>query len=266
MSRESSCRCLICALERSLTVQIAEHPSHYRKFADSCLSLSAFPSPFDLIVHLHGCRNVMAGSSSADAILHEILPLAATDDADTTLRDLLLLAFIPTLHSTLRRVAGCYRSLSTDDIGQHLVASLLEIFGSREFCHRTSHIAFAIARFLKRNAFAWAERECRSAAPVTLEALPESLSTFNAPERIERAALLRHFLYRCYDRGLLTTEDLQLLTQFKLDASLDSEPHGAATVYSNADRQRMKRLLGKLRRIARTRAGQTHADVQRRLF
>ena len=65
--------------------------------------------------------------------------------------------------------------------------------------------------------------------------------------------LLRHFLHRCEARGLLTGQDLELLVHFKLEAIPNR---------TNASRQRMKRLVGKLRRIA-----QKPPDVaQLRLF
>jgi hypothetical protein len=98
------------------------------------------------------------------------------------------------------------------------------------------------------------------------ETLFDAPSTHDTPEPVERAALLRHFLHRCQQRGLLTGEDLQLLVQFKLDAVRDAKSGGPAAVYSNASRQRMKRLLGKLRRIARSPRGRTPDDAQLRLF
>jgi hypothetical protein len=269
MSRESTCRCLICALERSLTGQLAERPSQerYQQFADSRPLLSAFPSAFELIAYLHTCRSAGNGADSTDPILADLLRSAPTDSDVATLRDLLLLAFIPMLHSTSRQVAARYPSLSSDDIAQHAVASLLETLRSPEFYSRSSHVAFAISRVLKRNAFEWAERECRSpvcgAAPETFSDAP---STHDTPEPVERAALLRHFLHRCQQRGLLTGQDLELLVQFKLDATRDAKPGGPPAVYSNASRQRMKRLLGKLRRAARTPRGRTQDDAQLRLF
>jgi hypothetical protein len=266
MSRESSCRCLLCALERSLTDQLAEPlcAEAYRHFADSRSLLSAFPSALELIGYLHTTRGASNGSLAADRILAELLEAAATGSDAVALRDLLLLAFIPMLHSTFRQVAARYPSLSTDDIAQHAVAALLQILGSAEFYGRSSHVAFAISRILKRNAFEWAERECRSpvyrATPETSSDVP---SAYDTSEPMERAALLRHFLFRCLQRGLLTEEDLELLVQFKLDASRDRKAGGPAAVYSNASRQRMKRLLGKLRRIAATRK---QDDAQLRLF
>jgi len=269
LSRESNCRCLICALERSLTGQLTEHASEeeYRKFADSRSLLSAFPSASDLITYLHSTRNASSGSVAADRILADLLQTTATDGSGGARRDLLLLAFIPMLHSTSRQIAARYHSLSSDDIAQHTVAALLEILDDAEFRARSSHVAYAISRVLKRDAFEWAERECRSpvygTAPETFFDAP---STYDTAEPIERAALLRHFLCRCLQRGLLTGEDLELLVQFKLDASRDALPGGPAAVYSNASRQRMKRLLGKLRRIARAPRRSEPDNAQLRLF
>jgi hypothetical protein len=269
MSRESTCRCLICALERSLTGQLAERhrQERYQQFADSRSLLSAFPSAPDLIAYLHSCRNTGNATQSADQILAELLQTTATDGTAAVLRDLLLLVFIPALHSTSRHVAARYPSLSTDDIAQHAVASLLQTLGSPEFYGRSSHVAFAISRILKRHAFEWAERECRSPLyGATPEVFADASSAYDTPEPVERTVLLRHFLCRCQQRGLLTGEDLELLVEFKLDAARDRNPGGPATVYSNAFRQRMKRLLGKLRRIARTPRSRKHDDAQLRLF
>jgi hypothetical protein len=269
MSRESTCRCLICALERSLTDQLAERhrQERYQQFADSRSLVSAFPSASELIAYLHTCRSTGNRPDSADRILAELLQTTATDGDVAALRDLLLLAFIPMLHATSRQVAARYPSLSADDVAQHVVASLLQILGAPEFYGRNSHVAFAISRILKRNAFEWAERECRSPVyTAAVETFSEAPSNYSTPEPVERAALLRHFLDRCHQRGLLTGEDLELLIQFKLDAARDRKPGGPAAVYSNASRQRMKRLLGKLRRIARTPRHKMQDDTQLRLF
>jgi len=269
MSRESTCRCLICDLERRLTEQLSEHhcQERYRAFADPRSLLSPFPAATDLLTYLHSCRNSSNGTYAADGILTELLQKNALDGNGGALRDLLLLVFVPALHSTSRQVAGRYLSLSTDDIAQHVLTSLLQIFNSPEFYGRSSHVAFAISRMLKRHAFEWAERECRSPAyAASPESLFESSSAIDTAEPVERSALLWHFLYRCHQRGLLTGEDLKLLVQFKLDATRNAKPAGTAALYSNAPRQRMKRLLSKLRRIARTPRSRNQHPDQLRLF
>jgi hypothetical protein len=269
MRRESTCRCLICGLERSLTVQLAERDrqERYRQFADSRSLLSAFPAPSDLIAYLHSCRNASNGTHPADRILGELLQTTASDGDASSRRDLLLLAFIPALHSTSRQVSGRYPSLPPDDVAQNAVASLLQILESPEFYRRSSHVAFSISRILKRHAFEWAERQCR--CPVYAN-LPD-LSSDTPPdhvtaESVERSALLRHFLHRCHRRGLLTADDLELLVQFKLDAARDATDGGPAAVYSNASRQRMKRLLQKLRHVARKPRNGAPSVDQLRLF
>jgi hypothetical protein len=72
-------------------------------------------------------------------------------------------------------------------------------------------------------------------------------------EPFERYAQLRHFLHRCASRGDLTDSDLNLLIQFKLEGASNGEvlyaPNGHSS--SNAARQKLKRLLAKLRRLAR---------------
>ena len=254
MSRESTCRCLICGLERSLTEQLSEEDLHerYRQFAGSRSLLSAFPVVSDLIAYLRTCRSASNGTHPADGILAELLQTSVTEANAPALRDLLLLAFIPTVHSTSRQVAARYPSLSTDDISQHVVVSLLQILGSPEFHDRNSHVAYAISRVLKRNAFEWADRECRlPVCSASEETLCDAPATFDSAEPLERSTLLRHFLYRCQQRGLLASEDIELLVQFKLDAARNNKPGCPATEYSNASRQRMKRLMQKLRRIAR---------------
>jgi hypothetical protein len=255
MSRESTCRCLICDLERTLRNQIARSPIEvcYQRFAHSHSLLATFPAASDLIAFLHTRTNNEIPVS--DSIVRKLLETAAIG-GDTALRDLLLLAFIPMLHSTSRQVARRYPSLPPEDIAQHVVLSLLQMLGSREFYERTSHIAFAISRVLKRNVFDWASRENRLAVGSRIE---EDVAHFafasDSTELFERAVLLRHFLQRCYERGLLTGDDLELLVQVRLDAARDRKPGGSAAVYSNASRQRMKRLLRKLRGIAQTPAG-----------
>jgi hypothetical protein len=172
----------------------------------------------------------------------------------------LLLVFVPMLHRISRQVLTRCAALSPDDIAQHVVTALLESVGSPEFVTRNSHIAFALRRLLRRNAFVWADRENRGwlQVPNGGEALEHSPQP-NGSEPIERTAFLRHFLDRCQKRGVVSDEDLRLLLQFKLDELPGMD-------YSNASRQRLKRLFGKLRRAARQPRQTRRDDRQLRLF
>jgi hypothetical protein len=262
MNRESHCRCLLCGMERHLTEQFAEPEGQntYRQFASFSPVLSAFPAASDLISFLHTEHSAENGTHSKDGILAELLRGTTNNGRFRTSRELLLLAFVPMLHRISRQVVKRCPGLLSDDAAQHVVTALLESFGFPEFAGRDSHLAFAIARLLRRNAFAWAERESRDYVNgfdrvETLEAAPHR----DGPQPIERAALLGHFLDRCRQRGLLSGKDLELLVQFKLDELPTAD-------YSNASRQRVKRLLGKLRRAAKRPRRPKFDDRQRRLF
>jgi hypothetical protein len=254
MKMRSACRCLLCQLELQLKQHLSEArcQEDYAKLVASNLLLSGFPSAFALTAHLRDCRSNGNGSHPADPILLELLHLRQKDATDTLLRDVLLLAFIPVLHYTSRQIARRYVSASPDDTAQHLLATFLETLDSAALRARNSHLAFVLSRMVKRSVFDWAERETRSPGNDERdEHLPEPAGSSGIPEQFERTVLLRHFLFRCQRDGVLTGPDLKLLVHIKLQADF-GEIGGASAGYSNALRQKIKRLLCKLRSAART--------------
>jgi hypothetical protein len=262
MSRESHCRCLLCGMERHLTEHFAGRLGRetYRQLATFSPVLSAFPAASDLISYLHTVPTEGNGTHAKDGILAELLRGTTGNGRSATSQELLLWAFVPMLHRISRQVITRSPVLGPDDVAQHIVTALLESFGSPEFVGRHSHLAFAIARLLRRNAFAWAERESRCALHGFggIDSL-EQASHRDGPQPVERGAFLRHFLDRCRRQGVLSAQDLELLVQFKLDELPSVE-------YSNASRQRMKRLLAKLRHAARRPRRTKFDDRQLRLF
>jgi hypothetical protein len=71
-----------------------------------------------------------------------------------------------------------------------------------------------------------------------------------AEESFERNAILRHFLNFCQQEAYLTPEEMGLLMDLKLNETVEagiSGPNGRA---SNPFRQKVKRLMSKLRRVA----------------
>jgi hypothetical protein len=253
MNNRSACRCLLCRLESYLKQHLdRDRPKmEYQRLTASSALLSAFPTVSALTTHLRACRSSGNGIHPADAIVLELLHARGTDADESLARDVLLLAFIPVLHSTCRQIASRYPLLSADDTAQHLVASLLEVLGSAELLLRSSHLPFVISRTLKRDGFDWAAREARSPSNGEGDApFPDTLTTTDAAESFEQAILLRHFLFRCQREKLLTGPDLELLVHIKLEGNMGEEP--GRPVYSNALRQRIKRLLQRLRHAART--------------
>lgn len=251
MKKRFACRCLLCQLESNLKKQLQEpeRQQEYSNVAGFSSLLSAFPSISALTAHLRTCRSAGNGCHPADTILGELVHRFQSDDTRTVLRDVLLLVFVPSLHCTCRQIAWRYPSLPPEDTAQHLVASLLEVLHSGELRNRNSHLAFAISRMLKRSVFDWAERETRARTTIVSDpAASDPAGRPDSSEPFERAVLLRHFLFRCQREGLLTGSDLELLVHIKLEGNFGHK-HGL-TLYSNALRQKIKRLLQKLRHAA----------------
>jgi hypothetical protein len=249
MKMRSACHCLLCQFETHLRNQLDRDELEYQKLAASSSLLSAFPTVPALAAHLRSCRSTGNGTHPADAFLLELLHTRQAEGTGTVARDILLLAFLPALHSTARHMALRYRQLSAEDIAQHLVTSLLEVLGAPELLQRRSHLPFVISRTVKRLGFDWAEREARSPSNGDGdEPFPERSRSTGVPEPFEQTILLSHFLFRCQRERLLTGPDLDLLVEIKLEGKIGQEP--GRSIYSNAMRQRMKRLLQKLRHAA----------------
>ena len=163
---------------------------------------------------------------------------------------LLVLAFLPMLHRAVRLITRQQESLAEEDITQQVLFFFLQFLGSPAMQTRHSHFAFAIAREVKRHIFEWAKRESAKAALLD-RADAEAGVFIELEDSFEQYALLRHFLHRCLTRGMLADSELDLLTQFKLDGNSGEELAALNGSSSNAMRQRCKRLLAKLRRLAR---------------
>jgi len=164
---------------------------------------------------------------------------------------LFVLAFLPVLHRTVRRVAKQQPGLSSEDVAQQALHFLLDFIRSEQLRRRTSHFAFVISRTLKRRLFLWASHE-GVLCSVRVEANGEDSGSPAVQESFERHAILRHFLDRCATKQLLTDAELDLLIPFRLDGNKGDCPVGTSVQNSsNAHRQKRKRLLAKLRRLAR---------------
>jgi len=176
---------------------------------------------------------------------------AAHEASPRLVETFLVLAFLPMLHHTIRRVGKHQPTLSPDDITQQALTTLLQFLRSDQIRTRASHFAFAISRAVKRRMFEWANRE-GSVNGARVELNGELFAALTTEEPLGRHASLRHFLDRCVSKGLLTGAEIDLLIQFKLEENNGHlEANGSAESSSNAARQRMKRLLAKLRRLAR---------------
>jgi DNA-directed RNA polymerase specialized sigma24 family protein len=245
MMTKSRCDCLVCRLEASLIAELSDdrNREQFRPFALSSPSLSAFPSPSDLIRKLHDFNN-HAGNS--DQILLVLLRQNSDSLLRPLLQKLLLLVFVPTVHRTTSQIAATFPPLTRDDIAQHLFIFLLEILDSNEMAARHSHLAFTISRKMRRSAFRWAIRESRGYRLHETDSTPPAFIELTTDDEV-----LQEFLDSCQQRGWLSTEERRLLTQFKLEGVSGPELSLRSGHSAVAVRHRVQRIVSKLRRIAR---------------
>jgi hypothetical protein len=243
MSPPLTCGCALCVLEpRLLSALATTNAEMIRELIPESSRRNEICCAADLVSHL----KTLAVNTESDGFLHELLMARPLDP--NFIDSVLILAFLPMLHVVVRRVARQQPCLPPEDITQQTLSILLQYLRSGELHTRQSHFAFAISRDVKRKIFEWAQRESRGNGtshpdPAFLDALVED-------DSFERHSLLRHFLHRCVTKRLITDSELNLLIDFKLEGGsldLDIGSDGNST---NAIRQKLKRLLRKLRRIA----------------
>ena len=246
MTSGPRCRCQLCRVETQLSLELASSIAAYDAVRGSAANgLRDFASPFHLLSHL---KATQAGPSSDD-LFRELLTARAREPQ--FVETLMIVAFIPVLHGTVRRIAKQQSRLTRADITQQALSVFLQVLRSAEVEKRQSHFAFAISRAVKRQLFEWAGREGVVHGPVRGEEQQSPLALVD-DGFMERHATLRHFLHRCILKGFLSEEEVDLLIQIKLDGNTGEEIAELNSMTSNAVRQRMKRLLAKLRQLAGT--------------
>jgi DNA-directed RNA polymerase specialized sigma24 family protein len=236
-----TCRCLLCRVEKQLGDELACSIQTYETIRGSATNgLREFASPFHLLSHL---KATQAGPSSDD-LFRELLAARAVERQ--FVENFMIVAFVPVLHGTVRRIAKQQLQIPRADIVQQALSVFLQVLRSEQIEKRQSHFAFAISRAVKRQLFEWAGREGAVHGP---EQQQEPVPVMD-DELMERHAVLRHFLHRCIANGLIGDAEVDLLVQIKLDGNTGEEVAESKSVTPNAVRQRMKRLLAKLRRLA----------------
>jgi DNA-directed RNA polymerase specialized sigma24 family protein len=252
MMAGNDCDCIICRLEANLLEELSDKKGlqEFKRWAASSEVLAAFPTALELVAHLHR-QQCDEHSSSPDEILVELVAAGPNGVPHPFVERLLLLVFVPTMHRTTRQVSAAFPLLARQDTAQHLFAVFLEFLHSQELRSRKSHLAYAVARKMRRSAFRWAIRESRLDLDESDGPLNASPETEETAERTHPEALLAEFLDNCQRRGWLSEEERQLLTEFKLERVSGAEIARRSCHSVVAIHHRIQRLLERLRRIAR---------------
>lgn len=252
MPPEVICRCTLCDVEARLLSEFA--------LADTGLvskMFSAFPAlaPHSSVANLLSHLRRLSADETSDDLFRELFALHELHPA--FVENCLVLVFIPMLHRTVHLVARRQELMEEEDIAQQTLSFFLRAISSGEMRSRRTHFAFAISRNVKRHIFEWAKRESEKEARLD-HPTNEWPPFLTVDDSFERFALLRHFLHRCVTKGLLTNAELDVLIQFKLDGNSGEQLGKRTNISANAVRQKMKRLLGKLRQIAQSVESKTH--------
>jgi DNA-directed RNA polymerase specialized sigma24 family protein len=253
MMTASYCDCLICRLEASFIAELSDGRSNeeFRLFAVASPILSAFPNVFELVRKLQDQDNHDQHPSSDDVLL-DLLRRESDVQFQPMWQRLLLLVFIPTVHRTTSQIIGTFPSLTRDDTAQHLFAVLLDFLHSNELRSRHSHLGFTIARKVRRSAFRWANREAHRSLWDETNGTSATVLETDASDDSHASILLGQFLDNCQRRGWLSTEERELLIEFKLEGVSGPELARRNGHSAVAIRHRIQRLLDRLRRIAQT--------------
>ena len=244
MPVELTCGCAMCSVETQLLSELAfADQNAVRKLFSAYPALARHSSITNLISYL----KKLPADNRSDELLRDLFLLRVNHA--TLVEPLLVLNFLPVLHRTVRLVTTQQFGLSPEDIAQETLSFFLEFLHSDKFRKRHSHFAFAISREVKRHVFTWARRESRKAAALD-DLTGENVTALSVQFSLERLTELRHFLHLAVTKGMLTGAELDMLVDFKLNGGAAGEPGGFNGTSSNAVRQKLKRLLAKLRRLA----------------
>jgi DNA-directed RNA polymerase specialized sigma24 family protein len=129
----------------------------------------------------------------------------------------------------------------------------LETLTSRDLKTRNSHIAFTVARALRRKAFRWAIQESRGSARDNLDdRITNVRERVPTEDAIPAQVLLSEYLDACQRAGLLSAQDRTLLIAFKIEGVPYTELARRNGHTAIAIKRRVQRIMERLRRIAMT--------------
>ena len=253
MGKFSHCTCTICDVEKCIgaELELPEGRARYQRIAADNALLAGFPTALDLVAEVHTCRNASDGHRLSDSIFVGLLsgPIALHDW--DYLEKILILLFTPTAHAVVRHVSCHYQFLAREDLSQLALTTLIQSLRSKTWQNQRSHFGYTVARSLRRRLFQWARDEFQSTSQFAAKKIGLQFpTTQTAEESFERNAILRHFLNFCQEKAYLTPDEMNLLIDLKLDETVEAGISGPNGRTSNPFRQKVKRLMTKLRRVA----------------
>lgn len=252
MVENHRCRCAICSVERELISDLTAPATadRFRALAVNDPVLSDFESPSAVIAFLHSHPHDAVRSRQSNEIIKALLTGKQATNKQAVFQDLLLLAFIPTLHNTYREISFRFTGLYREDVAQQTFTSFLELARSPALQRRNGYLSVALARGLRKSVFRWAIKESRN-LPVAefQDAFSSDYAEPVADVDLETPFVLRKFLARCIETGVLMHSEYDLLVKFSLEGLHAKElANGNSGLTPTAIHRRLQRIVTRLRK------------------
>jgi len=252
MSKENNCPCVVCNVEATLLDSFSTQTARnqFKALACSYPVFSHFQSPLDAVAKLHEqgeAVNHDAGNQILYAVIH-----AVSDKAFENLgQQLLLVAFTPAIHKIYREMCQRFPMLSPDDVAQQTWVAFLETAKSPAMLRQNGQLPVALVMNSRKAMLRWAMTEARRASIVQ-----DGFQEFSEPlseDNFEDAILLEDLFRQAQLTRALSESESQLLFKFRWEGFGAKElAHKNGRSTSNAVHNRLKRIVNRLRRVARS--------------
>jgi hypothetical protein len=252
MSKENNCQCGICQVEHDLLDSLSTQTAriHFQALANNHPILNHFDSPAGVIARLHEHERVESDNHNAwNGILHALVDGLADRTTEDIGQQLLLVAYIPTIHKMYREVCQKFPGLCPEDIAQQAAVCFLETARSPEMHGLNGHLPGALAIRFRRRLFTWAVAEIRQSSPLQ-ELSPHDPEPM-ADDNFEDSVLLEQLLAKAQQLGVLSQVEAELIRKFHCEGCQPEELRDGATGPSGiALYYRVQRAIHRLRRLA----------------
>lgn len=254
MVENHRCRCVICSVEHQLAFDLRTPATvdRFRTFVANTPILSDFESPSAVVAFLHTHPHDLARTRQSNHIIKALLGCKESCDVRPLFQDLLLLAFVPTLHKTYREICFRFTDLYREDVAQQVLTSFLELARSSALQRRNGYFSAALARGVRKSVFRWAMKESQNLPDAEFPGgSPSNHAEPVADVDLETPCVLRKFLSRCIETGALTHSDHDLLVKFSLEGLRAKElANGHSGLTPTALHRRLQRIMTRLRETA----------------
>ena len=251
MSQRAICRCPLCHLERHVITRLEQEDSvrWFRELTVRTAGLGAFATMQELIACAHSAGHDADKRRICDGIYIALLrELSLGKNADL-LHGLLLRMLAPGLHRELRgMMVVSFPGIDRDDLTQQLITNCFEIMRSPGILKKSSYIAASLIEWTKRDTYRWAIRQYRTTDNEETRIVIDDVFEAPGSERFESEVHLWDLLEKGVAHGLISADDLRLLTAYEIEGMSGEELGERVGLDPKALSHRVRRAIERLNR------------------